>query len=126
MFATSQNSQGAYSSMSSGMKHLVAKEGLRGLFRGLTPSLLGVPQYAIQFSIYENLKIWRSRKRENLNNIDFGVLSACAKLVAGTLTYPHQVLRSRMQNSPIEGRLSMWILAKDIWRLQDLRGYYKG
>ena len=126
MLATSKHASGAHSNMFSGIRDIVAKEGLHGLYRGMLPSLLGVPQYAIQFSIYENLKIWRSRNRENLTDLDIGVSSACAKLIAGTLVYPHQVLRSRMQNSPVGGRLSMWALAQEIWRIQGPRGYYKG
>ena len=126
MLATSRQAKDAYPNMFFGMKDIIAKEGLRGLYRGLIPSLLGVPQYAIQFSIYENLKIWRSKSREKLSSVDIGVLSACAKLLSSTLVYPHQVLRSRVQNSPIKGRLSTWNLAKEIWKVQGPAGYYKG
>ena len=37
-----------------GARHIVASEGMRGLYQGLVPTLLrDVPEIAIQFALYE-------------------------------------------------------------------------
>jgi solute carrier family 25 folate transporter 32 len=39
-------------------------EGAKAFYRGLLPSLLGIAHVAVQFPLYEQLKIWA---RENLS-----------------------------------------------------------
>ncbi len=34
------------------------QEGLRAFYKGLAPSLMGVSHVAVQFPLYEQLKIW--------------------------------------------------------------------
>lgn len=34
------------------------QEGLRAFYKGLTPSLIGVSHVAVQFPLYEQLKVW--------------------------------------------------------------------
>lgn len=79
------------------------REGGRSIFifwRGLSASLLGLSHVAIQFPVYERLKI--EARRYNLEGkespMDFLLASALSKMTATTLTYPHEVLRSRMMD----------------------------
>lgn len=39
---------------------IYAQEGLRGFYRGLVPSLFGVSHVAIQFPLYEQIKLYYS------------------------------------------------------------------
>ena len=79
------------------------REGGQSIFifwRGLSASLLGLSHVAIQFPVYERLKI--EARRYNIEGkespMDFLLASALSKMTATTLTYPHEVLRSRMMD----------------------------
>jgi solute carrier family 25 folate transporter 32 len=42
------------------IRTIYQQEGVRAFYRGLMPSLLGVSHVAVQFPLYEQLKIWSS------------------------------------------------------------------
>ncbi len=79
-------------------------EGLAGLYRGLPAGLLGTVHGAVQFMTYERLKaatVSIFQLDRPLGTLEFLLLSASSKIVASLLTYPYQVVRCRMQLSPI-------------------------
>lgn len=82
------------------MRRIYEQEGVLAFYRGLTASLLGLSHVAIQFPLYEHLKAEaRSRRGGGPETfLDLLFSSITAKLVAATLTYPHEVLRSRMMD----------------------------
>jgi solute carrier family 25 (mitochondrial folate transporter), member 32 len=155
MLSTSAQHTGAYPSMLYGLRAIAREEGWRGYFRGLIPGLAGVSHSAIYFVAYEKLKEKRAaqlashssdhhtetrREQARLSNTDFLTLSALAKIFAGSLTYPHQVLRARMQTytnpypNPIDrmtarpSHASQGLLAttRSVWRQDGLLGFYRG
>ena len=80
-------------------------EGIAAFYKGLTASFLGLSHVAIQFPMYEYLKkemkLYRSKSgetREYVLMLDIVFTSLLAKLVASLVTYPHEVLRSRLQD----------------------------
>ncbi|KIW71130.1 hypothetical protein PV04_03334 [Phialophora macrospora] len=133
MLSTSSAQTGAYPSMIHGLRAIYRTEGVRGFFHGLTPSLFGVSHGALYFVAYERLKVWRkvSKKDQTLTNLDTIVASSLSKTFAGTLTYPHQLLRARLQTydpsatTHVRGP-GLVPLIKQIWRNEGLVGYYKG
>lgn len=94
-------------------------EGPRAFYRGLVPSLLGILHVAVQFPLYEQLKIWARRARTYsscfyvegfdivfsiernqdapLNSQSILMCSALSKMTASIATYPHEVVRTRLQ-----------------------------
>ncbi|CDO71688.1 hypothetical protein BN946_scf184915.g32 [Trametes cinnabarina] len=73
-------------------------EGGRAFFRGLLPSLLGITHVAVQFPLYEHLK--RAASRGHPETLTPGQILACsavAKMTASIATYPHEVVRTRLQ-----------------------------
>lgn len=100
---------------------------------------MGVSHGAVQFAVYEPAKrIYFRRKREwtgaepgkdgKITNDATVVLSTLSKSVAGTVTYPLQVLRSRLQNYHAEERFGRGIrgVVRQLWREEGFRGFYRG
>ena len=133
MLSSDRHAQGAYASMWAGARHVWRDEGVRGFYRGLGVSLIGVSHGAVQFAVYEPLKRWVARSsarapgdapstRETL------AVSTLAKLVAGAATYPYQVVRSRLQNYDAEARFGRGLVgvSRQLWRDDGPRGFYRG
>ncbi|OAV88840.1 hypothetical protein PTTG_04454 [Puccinia triticina 1-1 BBBD Race 1] len=80
------------------IRRIHAKEGLRGFYRGLVPSLFGVTHVAIQFPLYEQIKLYyKKQPADDLPSSQILMASAASKMLASLLTYPHEVLRTRLQ-----------------------------
>ncbi|PWN42590.1 mitochondrial carrier, partial [Ceraceosorus guamensis] len=112
-----------YRGLMHGLREIWRYEGVRGLYKGAGLALFGVSNGAIQFVAYEEGRRWRSDKarrraaaasgirsssptasgqRENdlvkLSNTEYVVISGLSKFLAIVITYPYQVIRSRIQN----------------------------
>jgi solute carrier family 25 folate transporter 32 len=136
-----------------GLRSIHATEGIRGYFAGLTPALFGVSHGALYFGVYERLKAWRrdrGKGGEKMTNLDTIFMSSAAKVVAGTATYPHQVVRTRMQNYGAVGststsapnashtatsttntpqaitRKGLMVTIRNIWKEEGVMAFYKG
>lgn len=120
-------------------RQIYKAEGLRGFYKGLLPSLFGVSHVAVQFPLYEAFKGWarEGKGEEELAPGEILVCSSSAKMIASVTTYPHEVLRTRLQMQPRNkpqlipsegrGRYAGVVQAtKTIAREEGLRGFYKG
>ncbi|KAJ2491914.1 hypothetical protein IWW37_001886 [Coemansia sp. RSA 2050] len=94
-----------YNSMWHAVQVIQRTEGWRGFYKGLGSSLLGVTHVAVQFPLYEHLKRWLSAPPDSagaqprrLESSRILLASAMSKMVASTVTYPHEVIRTRLQN----------------------------
>lgn len=73
-------------------------EGVRAFYRGLVPSLIGVSHIAVQFPLYERLKVYyRPENGDPISSSDILFCSSSSKMIASVATYPHEVLRTRLQ-----------------------------
>jgi len=97
------------------IKQTVRHEGIRGLYRGLSASYLGVTESTLQWVLYERMKLGLARREAKrlaapgyqptiLDNVEefggkFGA-AAGAKLFAAVITYPHEVVRTRLRQAP--------------------------
>lgn len=148
--SSDRTAEGAYPGMLAGARRLLREEGVRGFYRGLGVGLLGVSHGAVQFAVYEPAKRFYFARRERLaaataavtggeegerkgggskiTNDATIVLSTVSKFVAGAVTYPLQVLRSRLQNYDAEERFGRGIrgVVRQLWREEGLRGFYRG
>ncbi|PVF92852.1 mitochondrial carrier [Serendipita vermifera] len=75
-------------------------EGPRAFYRGLLTSLLGTTHVAVQFPLYEQLKTWAEESRPPGEPLPYYTILGCsgiAKMTASVATYPHEVIRTRLQ-----------------------------
>ncbi|KAM4056199.1 mitochondrial carrier protein [Hirsutella rhossiliensis] len=137
MLSSDRGAAGAYPSMLAGARAIYASEGLRGFYRGLGVSLLGVSHGAVQFAVYEPAKQMYFARRQPDSGDDSDApmttqatvaLSSAAKLVAGAVTYPYQVLRTRLQNYRADERFGRGFRGVVVrtWRDEGLVGFYRG
>ncbi|KAI1367556.1 mitochondrial folate carrier protein [Xylaria arbuscula] len=146
MLSSDRGAVGAYPSMWAGAAQLLRTEGWRGFYRGLGISLFGVSHGAVQFAVYDPLKQMYLKRRQRLSsgttttshsdgreknlmtNEATLVISSVSKLVAGAVTYPYQVIRSRLQNYDAEERFGRGIrgVVKRTWCEEGWRGFYRG
>ncbi|KAI5281200.1 hypothetical protein KEM54_003364 [Ascosphaera aggregata] len=154
MLMTGANAPGAYASFISGVRSIYRQDGILGFYRGFIPALFGVSHGALQFMAYERLKQFRSRmsripipSHESsatttatattsttittttriLDNADYLLSSTLSKIFAGCITYPYQLLRSRLQAYNADKMYRDLIDAVvQIWQKEHIRGFYKG
>uniref|UniRef100_A0A8C5Z5Q2 Calcium-binding mitochondrial carrier protein SCaMC-1-like n=1 Tax=Marmota marmota marmota TaxID=9994 RepID=A0A8C5Z5Q2_MARMA len=111
-----------------GMK-LLKQEGIRALFKGYVPNLLGIVPYAgIDLAVYEFLKNhWLKHYAEDSVNPGVIILLACSTLshTCGQLvSFPLYLIRTRMQADGDllkEGSLIRRMISKE-----GKRGFYRG
>lgn len=97
------------------IKQTVRHEGIRGLYRGLSASYLGVTESTLQWVLYERMKLSLARREARrlanpghqqtwLDNTEEWAgkftAAATAKLFAAVITYPHEVVRTRLRQAP--------------------------
>ncbi|KAI8925795.1 mitochondrial carrier domain-containing protein [Entophlyctis helioformis] len=123
--------------------YLIAKEeGFMGLYRGLSASVLGLAESTFQFVMYEYFKkvaMDAKLAEARINNLPTEnvtldwtttfVSAATAKLIAALATYPHEVIRTRLRQTPVDGvRKYTGLLqsAKLIYKEEGMAALYGG
>ena len=108
--------------------------GLKALYRGLTPTLLGIaPLVALNFALYETFKSQARTRLAMPANEDISVVvklgcGGAAGACAQTVTYPLDVLRRRLQTSGIlgYGYTGVSDAMMRMWREEGLASFYRG
>ncbi|ORX72896.1 mitochondrial carrier [Linderina pennispora] len=86
MCTTSRADPCAYRGLMHGLTQIATKEGVRGLYKGLAPGLLGVPHGGLQFMAYEEMKKWRLRVRgpnqsvDKFSSFEYAAMSTTSKI----------------------------------------------
>ncbi|KAF8649288.1 hypothetical protein AX16_005892 [Volvariella volvacea WC 439] len=88
------------------IKTIFRNEGIRGFYKGLSASYLGVTEGTIQWVLYERLKKMTAGTQGKGGVQEWvGMLGSAgtAKCVASLITYPHEVLRTRLRQPSVNG-----------------------
>lgn len=120
-------------------------EGIRGLYKGLTASFLGIGESSLQWVMYEKMKkdLAASRLRKAqardvtftlapgadpkslLNWLDVFAVAAVSKLFAAVVSYPHEVLRTRLREDSSKYTGLIQTTAR-IWKEEGATAFYGG
>lgn len=84
---------------------ILKEEGPRGFFKGLTASYIGCFEGAAQWILYEKLKknINADRANKEPSASQLFTAAAFSKFAAICLTYPHEVVRTRLREQAANG-----------------------
>jgi solute carrier family 25 folate transporter 32 len=148
--------QQLYTTTRATLVRLVREEGWLSLLRGVSASFLGLTHVAVQFPLYEQFKtsllqakIDEMTKSSDgssgaassaaaavrgapaqeppcLSMMELIGASALSKVLASSLTFPHEVLRARMQHAPMAVFSSLRDCARKTVRLEGWKALYKG
>ncbi|KAJ4951397.1 hypothetical protein NE237_028229 [Protea cynaroides] len=111
---------------------ILREEGPAELYRGLTPSLIGVVPYAASnYFAYDTLrKAYRQVfKQEEIGNIETLLIGSAAGAIASSATFPLEVARKQMQVGALSGRQvykNLLHALSSILEQEGLGGLYKG
>ncbi|XP_049604342.1 solute carrier family 25 member 36-A [Syngnathus scovelli] len=112
------------------LKLIFEREGLRSLFRGLGPNLVGVaPSRAIYFAAYSTAKEKLNGVLEADSTQVHMVSAGMAGFTAITATNPIWLIKTRMQldsRNRGERRMNAFDCVRRVYRMDGLRGFYKG
>ncbi|CAG9983418.1 unnamed protein product [Clonostachys byssicola] len=126
------------------VRQIVREEGVRGLYKGMSASYLGVVESTLHWMLYEQMKAGLARREERIvrsgreknwwdRTVDwtgkFGAAGS-AKLIAAVLAYPHEVARTRLRQVPLDGSKPKYTGLMQCFRLvwveEGLMGLYGG
>ena len=121
-------------------RELYQTHGVTVFWRGMTANLIGLSHCAVQFPTYEFMKkMFRDSHEQNENEMVGGgqgqgqetamellVASGVAKMCASLISYPHEVLRSRMMDNRSKVPPTLRGTARLIYQREGLRGFYSG
>ncbi|KAL8832672.1 MAG: hypothetical protein Q9191_000125 [Dirinaria sp. TL-2023a] len=93
-----------YHSTFDAIRKMYRAEGIKPFYSGLTPAMLGLTHVAIQFPLYEVFKkeftgLGGASSEQDKAHHFYGLSLAVflSKVCASTATYPHEVVRTRLQ-----------------------------
>uniref|UniRef100_A0AC34QIE4 Mitochondrial carrier protein n=1 Tax=Panagrolaimus sp. JU765 TaxID=591449 RepID=A0AC34QIE4_9BILA len=103
------------------------REGIRGFYKGVTASYVGISETIVQFVCYEYLREkidnmdWT---RENTKFFNFMIAGGIAKFFACIVAYPHEVARTRLREEG--GSRGLWKTFKTLYAENGYRTLYRG
>lgn len=96
------------------LKYVVKNEGFLSLYKGLSASYLGGVESTLQWVLYERMKLFINHRSRHVDPaqkttrdhvLEWSARSGAAgfaKFIASLITYPHEVVRTRLRQAPLE------------------------
>ncbi|KAE9555781.1 hypothetical protein FO519_000995 [Halicephalobus sp. NKZ332] len=107
---------------------IYSKDGIKGFYRGVTASYMGISETIIQFVLYEKLREaidemeWT---KENTKYFNFMIAGGIAKFFACVIAYPHEVVRTRLREED-SGAKGFFRTLFALYREGGYRSMYRG
>jgi len=115
------------------LKQIAQREGFRGMYRGLSPTILALlPNWAVYFTVYEQLKSLLS-SNDGSHQLSLGanvVAASCAGAATSIATNPLWVVKTRFQTQGIRAGPILYkgtlAALRRIAHEEGIRGLYSG
>jgi solute carrier family 25 folate transporter 32 len=136
-----QTMKNKYPNIHSTFNTIIKEEGYAGLLKGMPLSILGTTHIAIQFPLYEHLKAaFKRNSTSNAHTHSTNIMildeylqvkhilvsSIASKLVASSITYPHELVRTRFQRQQTKQYHSIYHAVQTIAKEEGILAFYKG
>lgn len=123
--------RGAYKNLLDAFLTILREEGPSELYRGLTPSLIGVVPYAAaNYFAYDTLRkaYKKAFKKQEIGNMMTLLIGSAAGAISSSATFPLEVARKHMQAGALNGRQyqNMFHALASILENEGLPGLYRG
>ncbi|KAG6548617.1 hypothetical protein Mapa_010106 [Marchantia paleacea] len=124
--------RGVYDNLVHAIVKICKEEGPRELYRGLTPSLIGViPYAATNYFAYDTLrKLYKKyTKQERVGNLATLCIGSTSAAMSSACTFPLEVARKQMQLGAVSGRVvykNLLHALTSILEQQGPSGLYRG
>ncbi|KAK7388705.1 hypothetical protein VNO78_23532 [Psophocarpus tetragonolobus] len=99
--------RGVYKNLMDAFVRIIREEGPAELYRGLTPSLIGViPYAATNYLAYDTLRkaYKKALNKEDIDNVMTLLIGSAAGAISSSATFPLEVARKHMQAGALNGR----------------------
>ncbi|VDK54909.1 unnamed protein product [Anisakis simplex] len=127
------------SSITQCIKKVYRNEGLKGFYRGVTASYMGISETMIQFVLYEHVRShlvkaaarnaaeseYDEDKRNTIDFLHFMLAGGTAKFFACVAAYPHEVVRTRLREEHTKAT-GFFSTLFSIYRYEGFRALYRG
>ena len=108
-------------------------QGVRGFYKGITASYMGISETIVHFVIYEAIKAELVAHRAHLADntkgasdfLEFMLAGAVSKTVASCVAYPHEVARTRLREEGSKYH-RFWQTLGLVFKEEGIRGVYRG
>ncbi|XP_011140962.1 mitochondrial carrier protein Rim2 isoform X1 [Harpegnathos saltator] len=109
------------------IRYIIKHEGIRGLFKGLGPNLIGVaPSRAIYFCAYSKSKAAFNAILPPDTPVVHVFSASCAGFAACTLTNPIWFVKTRLQLDHRTNKITALECMRRIYQQSGILGFYKG
>ena len=123
--------QAQYSQNTTGWKlakEIISKEGFLSLYRGFTASVFGISHVAVYFPLYDMCKDRFAHDKEP-QLLQVLSCSLIPKIIASAVSYPHEVMRSRLftHDKSYDKRFNgLHGLILYTYKTEGIKGFYGG
>uniref|UniRef100_A0A182MV82 Mitochondrial carrier protein n=1 Tax=Anopheles culicifacies TaxID=139723 RepID=A0A182MV82_9DIPT len=129
------------------VRRIYESQGVRGFYKGITASYVGISETVIHFVIYEALKkkllelrqsspaakalsagessAGREGGKTSRDFLEFMAAGATSKTIASVVAYPHEVARTRLREEGNKYR-NFWQTLLTVWKEEGKAGLYRG
>ncbi|CAD5225637.1 unnamed protein product [Bursaphelenchus xylophilus] len=110
------------------IRKIYRSEGLKGFYKGVTASYMGISETIIQFVLYEHFRQIIDEidfHQENTRFANFMLAGAGAKFCACIMTYPHEVVRTRLREENTKAK-GFFTTLKQLYGEGGTRQLYRG